>query len=171
MITVNQILGNITTNSDLKKKYEDMIKNNNIEKVLIDRSDSQKLRMRKYTDKQTDIIFIFDHSPHLKNDDVVFLDPNRMILINLRPELVGIITCTLTPNKEDYFPISVKIGHNLGNLHRPIKVTKNQIIFPIQAESELEMLNKMFSSFNRFIDIKTDTLVFEPDEGSDIHEH
>ena len=33
MITVNQILGNITTNSDLKKKYEDMIKNNNIEKV------------------------------------------------------------------------------------------------------------------------------------------
>ena len=171
MITVNQIIGNITTNSDLKKKYEDMIKNNNIEKVLIDRSDSQKLRMRKYTDKQTDIIFIFDHSPHLKNDDVVFLDPNRMILINLRPELVGIITCTLTPNKEDYFPISVKIGHNLGNLHRPIKVTKNQIIFPIQAESELEMLNKMFSSFNRFIDIKTDTLVFEPDEGSDIHEH
>lgn len=171
MITVNQILGNITTNSDLKKKYEDMIKNNNIEKVLIDRSDSQKLRMRKYTDKQTDIIFIFDHSPHLKNDDVVFLDPNRMILINLRPELVGIITCTLIPNKEDHFPISVKIGHNLGNLHRPIKVTKNQIIFPIQAESELEMLNKMFSSFNRFIDIKTDTLVFEPDEGSDIHEH
>ena len=171
MITINQILGNITTNSDLKKKYEDMIKNNNIEKVLIDRSDSQKLRMRKYTDKQTDIIFIFDHSPHLKNGDVVFLDPNKMIILNLKPELVAIITCTLTSNKEDYFPVSVKIGHNLGNLHRPIKVTKNQIIFPLQAESELEMLNKMFSSFNQFIDIKTNTLIFEPDEGSDIHEH
>jgi len=171
MITVNQILGNITTNSDLKKKYEDMIKNNNIEKVLIDRSDSQKLRMRKYTDKQTDIIFIFDHSPHLKNGDVIFLDPNKMILLNLRPELVAIITCTLTSNTDDYFLVSVKIGHNLGNLHRPIKVTKNQIIFPIQDKSELEMLNKMFSSFNQYIDIKTDTLIFEPDEGSDIHEH
>jgi urease accessory protein len=171
MITVNHVLGNINTNQDLKKKYEDMIKNNNIEKVIINRSDSQKLRMRKFTDKQTDVIFIFDHNHHLKNDDVVFFDSNKMILLNLTPEPVAIITCTLSSKSEDYFPISVKIGHNLGNLHRPIKVTKNQIIFPIQAESELEMLNKMFSSFTAFIDIKTDTLIFEPDEGSDIHEH
>ena len=87
-----------------------------------------------------------------------------MILLTLEPELVAIITFTDSLNTDDSFPLSVKIGHNLGNLHRPIKVTKNQVIFPIQAETELEMLKKMFSSFNKFLDIKTDMMIFEPDE-------
>lgn len=171
MITINHILGNIYRNSDLKKKYEDMIKNNNCEMVVINRLESQKLRMRKKTDKNDDIIFIFEHTPHLRNGDVAFLNDRKMILLTLEPELVSIITLTSSLNKDDVFPLSVKIGHNLGNLHRPIKVAKNQVIFPIQSETELEMLKKMFSSFNKFIEIKTDTMIFEPDEGSDIHEH
>ena len=171
MITVNQILGNINKNSALKKKYEEMVKNNNCEKVVINRLESQKLRMRKNTDKKTDVIFMFEHAPHFRNGDVIFLDAEKMILLTLEPELVAIITITNSLNKDDSFPLSVKIGHNLGNLHRPIKITKNQIIFPIQAETELEMLKKMFSSFNKFLDIKTDTMIFEPDEGADIHEH
>jgi urease accessory protein len=171
MITVNQILGNINKNSALKKKYEEMVKNNNCEKVVINRLESQKLRMRKNTDKKTDVIFMFEHAPHFRNGDVIFLDAEKMILLTLEPELVAIITITNSLNKDDSFPLSVKIGHNLGNLHRPIKVTKNQIIFPIQAETELEMLKKMFSSFNKFLDIKTDMMIFEPDEGADIHEH
>jgi urease accessory protein len=171
MITVNQILGNINKNSALKKKYEEMVKNNNCEKVVINRLESQKLRMRKNTDKKTDVIFMFEHAPHFRNGDVIFLDAEKMILLTLEPELVAIITITNSLNKDDSFLLSVKIGHNLGNLHRPIKVTKNQIIFPIQAETELEMLKKMFSSFNKFLDIKTDMMIFEPDEGADIHEH
>ena len=63
MITVNHILGNININSDLKKKYEDMIKNNNCEKVVINRLESQKLRMRKNTDNQTDVIFSAKNGP------------------------------------------------------------------------------------------------------------
>ena len=171
MITVNKILGNINKNSNLKNKYEDMIKNNNCEKIVINRLESQKLRMRKNTDKKTDVIFIFEHTPHLRNGDVIFLNAEKMILLTLEPELVAIFTFKSSVNKDDSFPLSVKIGHNLGNLHRPIKVTKNQVIFPIQAETELEMLKKMFSSFNKFLDIKTDMMIFEPDEGSDIHEH
>ena len=171
MITVNHILGNININSDLKKKYEDMIKNNYCEKIVMNRLESQKLRMRKNTDNQTDVIFMFEHTPHLRNGDVVFLDAKKMILLTLEPELVAVITFTSSVNKDDSFSLSVKIGHNIGNLHRPIKVTKNQVIFPIQAETEVEMIKKMFSSFNKYIDIKTDTMIFEPDEGSDIHEH
>jgi len=176
MITVNHILGNIYKNFDLEQKYDEMKKNNNCEQVIINRSELQKLRMRKNTDNNTDVVFIFDHTPHLRNGDVVFLDAKKMILLTLEPELVAIITLSNLANKgnkddDDFFPLLVKIGHSLGNLHRPIKVTKNQIVFPIQAETELEMLKKMFSSFGKFVDIKTDTVIFEPDEGSNIHEH
>jgi hypothetical protein len=29
----------------------------------------------------------------------------------------------------------------------------------------------MFSSFNQFLDIRSENMIFEPDEGSNIHEH
>jgi urease accessory protein len=94
-----------------------------------------------------------------------------MILLSLEPESVAIITLKSYENKENIFPLSIKIGHSLGNLHRPIKVTKNQVIFPLQAETELEMLHKMFSPFSQFLDIRSENMIFEPDEGSNIHEH
>ena len=171
MITVNQILGNINQNSNLRKKYEEMLKNNLCERVVITRMEAEKLRMRKSTDKKTDVAFIFEHSPNLRNDDVIFMDDNKMILLTIESESVAIITFKSYENKDNIFPLSVKIGHRLGNLHRPIKVTKNQVIFPLQAETELEMLKKMFSSFNQFLDIRSENMIFEPDEGSNIHEH
>jgi urease accessory protein len=171
MITVNQSLGNINKNSNLRKKYEEMLKNNLCEKVVITRMEAEKLRMRKSTDKKTDVAFMFERNPNLRNDDVIFMDDKKMILLTLESESVAIITFKSYEDKENIFPLSVKIGHSLGNLHRPIKVTNNQVIFPIQAETELEMLKKMFSSFSKLLDIRSDTMIFEPDEGSTIHEH
>lgn len=171
MIIVNKILGNINQNSNLRKKYEEMLKNNLCETVGITRIESEKLRMRKSTDKKTDVAFIFEHNHNLRNNDVIYMDDNKMILLSLEPESVAIITLKSYENKENIFPLSIKIGHSLGNLHRPIKVTKNQVIFPLQAETELEMLNKMFSPFNQFLDIRGENMIFEPDEGSNIHEH
>ena len=131
--------------------------------------ESEKLRMRKNTDKKTDVAFMFEHNPNLRNDDVIFMDDNKMILLTLEPESGGYNHFQkFHENKENIFPLSVKIGHNLGNLHRPIKVTKNQVIFPLQAETELEMLKKMFSSFNKFLDIQSDKMIFEPDEEDQI---
>ena len=171
MIIVNQILGNISQNSNLRKKYEEMLKNNLCEKVGITRMESGKLRMRKSTDKKTDVAFIFEHNTNLRNNDVIYMDDNKMILLSLEPESVAIITLKSYENKENIFPLSIKIGHSIGNLHRPIKVTKNQVIFPLQAETELEMLKKMFSSYDKFLDIQSGNMIFEPDEGSNIHEH
>lgn len=171
MITVNQILGNINTDSNLRKKYEYMLKNDLCEKVVITRMEAEKLRMRKSTDKKTDVAFIFEHNPNLRNDDVIFMDDNKMIMLTLESESVAIITFKSYKDNEKIFPLSVKIGHSLGNLHRPIKVTKNQVIFPLQAETELEMLKKMFSSYDKFLDIQSRNMIFEPDEGSNIHEH
>ena len=45
MITVNQILGNINTDSNLRKKYECMLKNDLCEKVVITRMEAEKLNI------------------------------------------------------------------------------------------------------------------------------
>jgi hypothetical protein len=49
MITVNQIVGNINQNSNLKKKYEEMLKDDLCEKVIITRMESEKLREKVQT--------------------------------------------------------------------------------------------------------------------------
>ena len=92
MITVNQSLGNINKNSNLRKKYEEMLKNNLCEKVVITRMETEKLRMRKSTDKKTDVAFMFERNPNLRNDDVIFMDDKKMILLTLESEAVAIIT-------------------------------------------------------------------------------
>lgn len=171
MLVIKNIIGNITTDKQLKEKYQLMNSKGSSEKVTITRLETQKLRMRKNTDKGSDLAFVFEHNPQLRHGDVIYLDENKMILLELEPEYVGIITLKDTDKNDQVFLLSIKIGHNLGNLHRPIQVTKNQVMFPLQAETELEMLKKLFAPFNRFIEIKTDHMVFEPEEGHHIHEH
>ena len=35
--------------------------------------------------------------------------------------------------------VAIKIGHTIGNLHRPLKIEKNEIIFPIQTLDEIDL--------------------------------
>ena len=171
MITVNHIIGNIYYDSPIREKYETMLEKDCCESVMINRVESHRLRMRKTANKGTDVIFMFENNPNLRNGDVVFMNEKKMILLTMEPEYVGIITIKSHENIEDIFSLSIKIGHRLGNLHRPIQVTKNQVLFPLQAKTELEMLTRLFGSFNNFIDIKTDYMIFEPEEGNHSHEH
>ena len=65
----------------------------------------------------------------------------------------------------------VRVGHTIGNLHRPIKLEGNKIYFPIQADAELEMFSKLFAHVNDHLEIKKTKMVFEPEEGTELHEH
>ena len=67
--------------------------------------------------------------------------------------------------------LSTKIGHTLGNMHRPIKISGEKIYFPIQADSEIELLNKMFQPIRDHLSITKAKMVFEPEEGIHVHEH
>ena len=58
MLTITSILGNIKKDPLLNKKYEELFQKNLVENVMIQRSESEKVRMRKISDKGTDIGFI-----------------------------------------------------------------------------------------------------------------
>ena len=51
MITINKILGNIKKDSLLDQKYRELFEKNLVENVMIRRSESEKVRMRKTSDK------------------------------------------------------------------------------------------------------------------------
>ncbi len=191
MLTVTAIIGNIKNNLDLNLKYEESLKKNTLETITIQRSETEKVRMRKVSDKKTDVGFILPSRTYLKDGDVAFLDDTKMIIIKLSPELVAILNIKKRyrhshdnnidnsddrhdhdhDHDHDLTNIAIKVGHTIGNLHRPLKINKGDIIFPIQSPDEVNLFLRLLSDLKDYVEIRTETLIFEPDQGFDIHAH
>ena len=74
-------------------------------------------------------------------------------------------------HEHDFVELPVRIGHAIGNLHRPIKLEGRKIYFPIQADQEIDMFRKIFGPISDHLEISQAKMVFEPEEGMDLHEH
>ena len=185
MLTITTVIGNIKKDPQLHQKYEESVKKNTVENVVIQRSETEKVRMRKVSDKGTDIGFILPSRTHLKDGDVVFLDDTKMIVIKLSPELVAILNIKNHEynhnhdhehkheqvNDIELTNVAIKVGHTIGNLHRPLKIENRDIIFPIQSPDEINLFLRLLSDLKDYIEIRSKQLIFEPDQGFDIHAH
>lgn len=129
------------------------------------------MRMRKTTDKGTDIGLILAQGTVLRNGDVVYAAKDKIIVVEIEPENVAVLTFKSGAQDRDLFAVAVKIGHTLGNMHRPIKVNGEKIYVPIQADTEIELLNKIFEPVHDHLEITKAKIVFEPEEGMRTHEH
>jgi urease accessory protein len=171
MISINSIVGNIHNDYVLGQKYNQMTARQLSEIIRISRSEAQRVRMRKTSDKGSDVAIILPQSVHIKHGDVLLLNNDKIIIVEIQAEKVAVIAVENNIASEHLFEMAVKVGHTIGNLHRPIKLEDNKIILPIQAESELDLLKKVLGSIKEHIDISSTTMVFEPEEGADVHEH
>lgn len=171
MITVDSIFGNINRDKKLKEKYDEMTARKVCETIKISRLESQRVRMRKLSDKGTDVALTLPPGTWLKNGDVIIITENKMVVVGIEPEDVIMIEIRDNMHEDDSVEVPVMVGHSIGNLHRPIKLEGNKIYFPIQADAELEMFKKLFEPINEHLDIKKTTMVFEPEAGTEIHEH
>jgi urease accessory protein len=196
MLTITTVIGNIKKDPQLHQKYEESVKKNTVENVVIQRSETEKVRMRKVSDKETDIGFILPSRTHLRDGDVVFLDDTKMIVIKLSPELVAILNIKNhlhnhhehdhdhehkhdhdheykhdQASDDELTNVAIKVGHTIGNLHRPLKIENRDIIFPIQSPDEINLFLRLLSDLKDYIEIRSEQLIFEPDQGFDIHAH
>jgi urease accessory protein len=175
MLTIDHIVGNIYNDEKLETTFKEFVSKQQDETFLITRTESQRQRMRKVSNKGTDIALNFHSgSQHLRHGDVLLLNDNQIVVVEIEPEnvlQVEILKETLSDRPESLIQIPVQIGHTIGNLHRPIKLDESRIYFPIQAESEIEMFRKLFHPFHHHIDIQSKKIVFEPNETMNVHEH
>lgn len=169
MITISSVVGNVFHDKQLKEKFEKLRKTENCELIKFSRVELDKTRIRRNTDKGTDVGVVIDSTKRLHNGDILLSNPEKFIIVEQMPEKVISIK-TKRPNENP--ELLVTLGHIIGNRHRPIQIDKNgRIIFPILAESELEVFKKLFSKVIDQIDIKVEELIFEPRNGTDVHEH
>ena len=169
MITISSVVGNIFHDPSLEEKFQKIRRTKSCELIKISRSELDKTRLRRQTDKGTDVGVVLEPTKKLHNGDVLFSSHDKFIVIEQLPEKV--ISVRPKPN-ENSQKILVTLGHIIGNRHRPIQINNDgKIIFPILDESELELFEKLFSSIIDQIDMKIEELIFEPKNGVDIHEH
>jgi len=170
MIAISSIIGNIFQDKELADKFEKLQKTMACEVLKFSRSELDKTRFRKQTDKGTDIGCILDTENKLLNGDVLFSNNEKFIVVKQIPEkVISIKIKKIEANSEE---ILVKLGHIIGNRHRPIEIHENgQIIFPILSDSELDTFKKLFSEIIDHIEMKVEERIFKPKNGMDVHEH
>ena len=171
MITIDKVVGNIKKDQKLREKYDDFCSRNLRETVKITRSESSRVRMRKVSDKGTDVALILPQGAQLRDGDIIMLEPDKLIIIEIEPENVAMVEIEKNIEQDHITEVLVTVGHTIGNLHRPIKLEGNKIYFPIQADAELEMFGKLFAHVHDHLKIEKTKMVFEPEEGTELHEH
>ena len=172
MTPINSIIGNIYHDENLRQRYEEMSSQSLCESIRINRMEAQRVRMRKRTSKGTDIALTLAPGTRLRHGDVLMVaDEKMMITIELEPENLAVIQVKANIHEHDAVKVPVTIGHAIGNLHRPIKLEGRNIYFPIQTDSEIEMFKKIFGRLMDHLEITQSKMVFEPEEGTDVHEH
>ncbi len=198
MFLVDSILGNICDDMKLQKEFKKADASRTCERLKITRLETARVRLRRKTDKGTDIALTLDHSRTLRHGDVLLLSsppsprgrsiPRKFILVEQLAEKVicikikydtkkpSIATNTLTPNKnskKDLMEALVSVGHILGNMHRPIAVDvkQNKIIFPIQDDSELVVFRKLLRDVQDHTDLTVEKKIFQPQyQGTEVHD-
>ncbi|HKG29739.1 MAG TPA: hypothetical protein VKA91_00590, partial [Nitrososphaeraceae archaeon] len=79
MITINSVIGNINKNISLNEKYMEMSHKKVCEVIKISRLESQRVRMRKTSNKGTDIALILPQGTQLRHGDVIMITEEKMV--------------------------------------------------------------------------------------------
>ncbi|MBI2006357.1 MAG: Urease accessory protein [Nitrosopumilales archaeon] len=167
MLKITKISGNIFDDDELQKRFEILDKQGKCERLQVSRQELEKTRLRKSTDKGTDVGLLFNDSTKLNHGDVL-ISEGKFILVEQIPEKVISIKIKQNSNQTE---LLVLLGHIIGNRHRPIAIDKQTILFPIQADSELDLFKSLFSEIIKHLEMKVEERVFVPRKGMDVHEH
>jgi len=170
-MTVTSVVGNMRTDKRLKDVYQKLSMEDKVERILLSRMEAQKSRIRRFSDAGTDIAINLNHNSMLKHGDVLLIENNRMIIVEYEPEDVLGLKIKNNLSNDQKVAIALKLGHIIGNLHRPICIRDNVTYIPIQSESEIVNIRKILLPIIDYIDIHNEKIIFEQDEGAEVHAH
>lgn len=162
MLSPTSIVGNIFAESGSQ-----ILKGKTFEKLQISRHDLEKNRLRRTTDTGIDIAIILERGTKLQHGDIL-KHGESFVVVEQIPEKVITVK---TKEKDDTFEVLVLLGHIIGNRHRPISLEDKSVTFPIQAESELEVFERLFAPIIGKIEMSIDEKIYKPDERMNVHEH
>ena len=170
MHTITSVIGNIFRDITLQSRYKKMKSVGNYERLQISRLETERGRLRRKTDRGTDVGLVLKAGTKLQHGDVLLSTQEKLIVVEQLPE--KIISIRLKKKSQNLTQLCVIIGHIIGNRHRPIAVDDKGIIsFPRLADSEVDVFRKLLHTVIDHMELKLEERIFQPTEGMDVHEH
>jgi urease accessory protein len=164
MLLVTGVAGNINADKRLARKARQVALEGSGERLLVSRGEMQKARLRRRTDRGTDVGIVLDEGTRLSHGDVLD-SKDKFIVVEQLPEKV--ISVVLDKDdRRSVVELAVLVGHIIGNRHKPLSVHDRDISFPVQNDAELEIFEKLLPPGVKF---KVVTRVFLP--SGDVHRH
>jgi urease accessory protein len=164
VLAVTSVAGNIFADRRLAEKYRRAKAAGRCERLTISRMEMERLRLRRRTDRGTDVGFVLEPGHRLHHGDVLAAK-EKFIVAEQLPEKVVSIHIKKS-DVEKMVGLAALTGHAIGNRHRPIAVDHDTISFPIQAESEVDTFRKLLPAR---VKLKVTEQVFLP--AGEVHSH
>lgn len=160
MLKISAPVGNIFKDEEFGRLDK------NVEKLYLSRIELEKRILRRKGNQGTDVGLSLDPGVKLCHGDVISNGDTKILIEQLPEKVISVKLKTI-----DVIDVMVLLGHIIGNRHRPISIQKEEILFPIQADSEKEVFEKLFHSIANHIEMSVKEQVFLPHTGADVHEH
>lgn len=140
----------------------------NMESIRMERSEMQRGRLRRTTDRGTDVGLDLPGGTVLRDGDLVRGD-GTTVLVRQAPETVGVVRPAGRPVPPEAWILA---AHTIGNMHRPVSVGRDEIIFPLQDATERETFVHMLDRVGAGIfEVETRKMVFVPHAAADVTGH
>ena len=138
------------------------------ERIILDRADLQRSRLRRRSDRGTDIGLDLPPGTVLRHGDLVE-GGGRTMVIEQNPETV----CVVRPRPgRSAAGMMVLVGHAIGNMHRPVAIREGGVVFPVQDPSELDTFRSMLDRMGPgLFDLSLESAIFVPHHLADVRGH
>ena len=163
MIRITAVAGNVSDGST-----QDGMAGDSLERVILDRADLQRSRLRRKSDRGTDVGLDMPPGTVLHHGDLVVGD-GRTLVIEQKPETV----CVVRPRPgKTAAGLMVLVGHAIGNMHRPVAIREEGVVFPVQDPSELETFRSMLDRVGPdLFELSLASMIFVPHRLADVRGH
>jgi urease accessory protein len=102
-----------------------------IERLVVDAAEASKTRLRRQTDKGTDVAIDLDRGTYIFDGAVIADDQGRIIVAERKPEEALVVRLSDALHPQQRLEQAVRLGHAFGNQHVPIEVQNGEIRIPV----------------------------------------
>ena len=171
MPVIREPLGNVVGDKRLATRHRRMKAAGKCETLYLSRHELERFRIRRITDRGTEIRFVREHSSALRHGDVLLDSDKSFIIVEQLAE--RIISARINPGTKPSKAVEVAalLAHSIGNRHRPIAVKDRVISFPALSDSELELFNRLAKPIRKHVRLAVQRTVFEPNSLGEVHDH
>jgi urease accessory protein len=168
---VNARAGNVIDDKRLAAKYRRMKAAGNCEILYLSRHELERFRIKRTTDRGTEVRFVRDQTSPLRNGDVLVDSEKSFIVVEQLPERIILATIKSGTRADKAAEVAALLAHAVGNKHRPIALKGRMISFPALADSELELFKQLTKPVSTYVRLSVHQAIFEPDNLGEVHDH